>query len=96
VLTLVGGKAVYGNADFKDLAPLLPQAMPGWSPVRTFGGYQKRAGRRPAAQIRLRGNLRMQHRLRRARARGCMGIERADRRPLLLGRAGPLVLGGVT
>jgi predicted amidohydrolase YtcJ len=44
VLTLVGGKAVYGDADFKDLAPPLPPAMPDWSPVRTFGGYQKRAG----------------------------------------------------
>ena len=44
VLTLVGGRAVYGDADFKDLAPPLPPAMPDWSPVRTFGGYQKRAG----------------------------------------------------
>src|SRR5262249_22537822 len=43
VLTLVGGKPVYGDADFKDLAPPLPPAMPDWSPVRTFGGYQKRA-----------------------------------------------------
>jgi len=44
VLTLVGGKVVYGDADYKDLAPPLPPAMPDWSPVRTFGGYQKRAG----------------------------------------------------
>ena len=44
VLTLLGGKAVYGDADFKDLAPPLAPAMPDWSPVRTFGGYQKRAG----------------------------------------------------
>jgi predicted amidohydrolase YtcJ len=43
VLTLVGGKTVYGDTDFKDLAPPLPPAMPDWSPVRTFGGYQKRA-----------------------------------------------------
>jgi hypothetical protein len=43
VLTFVGGKAVYGDADFKDLAPPLPPAMPDWSPVRTFGGYQKHA-----------------------------------------------------
>mgnify|MGYP003694607573 CR=1 FL=1 len=28
----------------QDLAPPLPPAMPDWSPVRTFGGYQKRAG----------------------------------------------------
>ena len=42
-LTLVGGKVVYGDGDFKDLAPPLPPAMPDWSPVRTFGGYQKRS-----------------------------------------------------
>ncbi len=43
VLTLLGGKAVYGDAEFKDLAPPLPSAMPDWSPVRRFGGYQKPA-----------------------------------------------------
>ena len=43
VLTLVDGKTVYGDAEFKDLGPPLPPAMPDWSPVRTFGGYQKRA-----------------------------------------------------
>jgi predicted amidohydrolase YtcJ len=53
-------------------------------------------GHRPAAQARLRGRLRMQHRLRRAWTRTCVGIERADRRPLLLGRAWLLLLGGVT
>jgi predicted amidohydrolase YtcJ len=42
VLTLLGGKPVHGDAEFKDLAPPLPPAMPDWSPVRTFGGYQKR------------------------------------------------------
>lgn len=40
VLTVVGGKVVYGVGDFAkfdDTAP--PPAMPDWSPVRTFGGY---------------------------------------------------------
>jgi predicted amidohydrolase YtcJ len=40
VLTLVGGRVVYGAGDFKrfdDSAP--PPAMPDWSPVRIFGGY---------------------------------------------------------
>ena len=40
VLTVVGGKIVYGAGDFTkfdDTAP--PPAMPDWSPVRTFGGY---------------------------------------------------------
>ncbi|GKS96465.1 amidohydrolase [Acidovorax sp. SUPP2825] len=40
LLTIVGGKVVYGAGDFArfdDAAP--PPAMPDWSPVRTFGGY---------------------------------------------------------
>ena len=43
VLTLLGGKPVHGTGDYAGLAPDLPPAMPDWSPVRTFGGYQKRA-----------------------------------------------------
>jgi len=43
VLTLLGGRAVHGDAEFKDLAPSLPPPMPDWSPVRSYGGYQKRA-----------------------------------------------------
>lgn len=42
-LTLLGGRPVHGDGDFADLAPDLPPAMPDWSPVRTFGGYQQRA-----------------------------------------------------
>ncbi|HEY9063521.1 MAG TPA: amidohydrolase [Burkholderiaceae bacterium] len=40
LLTVVGGKVVYGAGDFASLddsAP--PPAMPDWSPVRRFGGY---------------------------------------------------------
>jgi hypothetical protein len=40
VLTVVGGKVVFGAGDFAkfdDTTP--PPAMPDWSPVRTFGGY---------------------------------------------------------
>jgi predicted amidohydrolase YtcJ len=44
VLTLLGGKPVHGDAEFKDLAPSLPPPMPDWSPVRSYGGYQQRAG----------------------------------------------------
>ena len=43
VLTLLGGTPVHGAGDFKTLAPELPPAMPDWSPVRRFGGYQERA-----------------------------------------------------
>jgi predicted amidohydrolase YtcJ len=40
LLTMVGGKVVYGAGDFAhlDAAPV-PPAMPDWSPVRRFGGY---------------------------------------------------------
>jgi predicted amidohydrolase YtcJ len=40
LLTIVGGKVVYGMqefADYDESAP--PPAMPDWSPVRRFGGY---------------------------------------------------------
>jgi predicted amidohydrolase YtcJ len=43
VLTLLGGEVVYGRDDYAALAPDLPPPMPDWSPVRTFGGYQRRA-----------------------------------------------------
>jgi predicted amidohydrolase YtcJ len=42
VLTVVGGRIVHGAEDFAELAPPLPPAMPDWSPVRHFGGYQSR------------------------------------------------------
>ncbi|MBM9401110.1 amidohydrolase [Gluconacetobacter azotocaptans] len=42
VLTIVGGRIVHGADSFTSLAPALPPAMPDWSPVRTFGGYQSR------------------------------------------------------
>jgi predicted amidohydrolase YtcJ len=40
LLTAVGGTVVHGSNDFADLAPPMPQAMPDWSPVNRFGGYQ--------------------------------------------------------
>ena len=43
VLTLLGGKPVHSDGDFKGLAPPLPPPMPDWSPVKIYGGYQKRA-----------------------------------------------------
>ena len=40
LLTVVGGKIVYGAGDFASCDEAgLPPAMPDWSPVRTFGGY---------------------------------------------------------
>ncbi len=47
VLTVVGGKVVHGDGDFRDLAPPLPPASPDWSPVRAFGGHWEAAEARP-------------------------------------------------
>ncbi|AHZ83864.1 N-substituted formamide deformylase [Bdellovibrio bacteriovorus] len=43
VMTVVGGNVVYGAEEFKSLSPEIPAAMPDWSPVRTYGGYQERS-----------------------------------------------------
>ncbi|HTP64189.1 MAG TPA: amidohydrolase [Geobacteraceae bacterium] len=40
VLTIVGGRVVYGAAEFGSLAPPPLPVSPGWSPVGRFGGYQ--------------------------------------------------------
>ena len=40
VLTIVGGKVVYADADFAALSPPALPFSPDWSPVRCFGGYQ--------------------------------------------------------
>jgi hypothetical protein len=47
VLTLVGGKIVYGAGEFTGLAPAPLPVLPDWSPVATYGGYH-RAGRQQA------------------------------------------------
>ncbi len=39
LLTIVGGKIVYGAGTFKDLAPPRLPVTPSWSPVAKFGGY---------------------------------------------------------
>ncbi|WP_256207858.1 amidohydrolase [Nitrosomonas sp. Nm166] len=43
VLTVVGGRIVYGDNEFSALSPPMPPAMPDWSPVNHFGGYFKPA-----------------------------------------------------
>ena len=42
VLTVVGGKMVYGADDFEKLAAAPPPVSPDWSPVKTYGGYYRR------------------------------------------------------
>ena len=39
VLTLLGGKVVYGAGTYAKLAPELPPVSPDWSPVAHYGGY---------------------------------------------------------
>jgi predicted amidohydrolase YtcJ len=39
VLTVVGGKIVYGTGDFAPHAPAPLPVLPEWSPVKVFGGY---------------------------------------------------------
>jgi hypothetical protein len=41
VLTVVGGKIVYGAADFGQLAPSPLPVLPDWSPVKQLGGYYR-------------------------------------------------------
>jgi predicted amidohydrolase YtcJ len=40
VLTLLGGSPVHASDEFSNLSPPLPPAMPDWSPVNYYGGYQ--------------------------------------------------------
>ncbi|MFV5692964.1 amidohydrolase [Flavobacterium sp. LT1R49] len=39
-LTILDGKAVYGNGDFLKFVPVVPRAIPEWSPINFYGGYQ--------------------------------------------------------
>jgi hypothetical protein len=39
VLTVVGGKIVYGAKEFHDLDPAPLPVLPEWSPVKIYGGY---------------------------------------------------------
>ncbi len=44
VMTMVGGKVVYGAGAYERLAPPAPPINQDWLPIKTYGGYQKRAG----------------------------------------------------
>jgi hypothetical protein len=41
VLTMVGGKVVYGAGEFAGLSPPPPPVLPDWSPVKIYGGYHQ-------------------------------------------------------
>lgn len=40
VLTIVGGKPVYGTKEFEKYSKYPPKITPDWSPVKKYGGYQ--------------------------------------------------------
>jgi predicted amidohydrolase YtcJ len=46
VLTVLGGRVVHGDGEFSPLAPVMPPALPDWSPVRHHAGF---AARNPTA-----------------------------------------------
>jgi predicted amidohydrolase YtcJ len=49
-LTIVGGKVVYGANGFREFDDtVLPDPMPEWSPVKTYGGYGAWKNFKPAA-----------------------------------------------
>ncbi|WP_413585604.1 amidohydrolase [Bdellovibrio sp. HCB274] len=39
-LTVVGGEVMSAQKEYSELAPKAPRALPEWSPVNSFGGYQ--------------------------------------------------------
>jgi len=39
VLTIVGGKIVYGAQEFQNLGPAPLPVLPEWSPIKVYGGY---------------------------------------------------------
>jgi predicted amidohydrolase YtcJ len=44
VLTMAGGRVVYGAGEFGKYSPPAPEVRPDWSPVATYGGYSRAGG----------------------------------------------------
>ncbi|MGH7378213.1 MAG: amidohydrolase family protein, partial [Candidatus Methylomirabilales bacterium] len=44
LLTIVGGRVVYGSGPFKALGPEPPAVSPGWAPVGGYGGHRRERG----------------------------------------------------
>jgi predicted amidohydrolase YtcJ len=51
VMTMVGGKVVYGAGPYARLAPPAPPLAQGWLPVNAYGTYYKRAGIEPPRAV---------------------------------------------
>lgn len=39
MMTIVGGKIVYGAQEFQNLGPAPLTVMPEWSPIKAYGGF---------------------------------------------------------
>jgi predicted amidohydrolase YtcJ len=73
VLTIVGGKCVYGAEEFDTLAPPAPAILPEWSPVAAYGGYATLAQGPVVAQTRSACAHVHEHRHEHSRDRGSFG-----------------------
>ena len=73
VLTIVGGKCVYGAEEFDNLAPPAPAILPEWSPVAAYGGYATLARVPVVEQTRSACALVHKHRHEHRRDRGSFG-----------------------
>lgn len=78
MLTVVGGRIVYGSGDYARLAPEPPPVSPDWSPVGKFGGYARLSSLKSSseASVAQRGLLEClaTHMQRRAKGRQLVGL----------------------
>ena len=61
VLTIVGGKVVYGAGRFANLNPAELPVSPDWSPVKHYGGYRRSPSVKSAATSQTANHLSHQH-----------------------------------
>jgi hypothetical protein len=61
VMTLMGGKIVYANAEYKKFSPPELPVSPDWSPVNKFGGYCHSLQKKSAQEITLAAAPAKQH-----------------------------------
>ena len=51
VLTMVGGKVVYGEGKYASLAPAVLKVAPDWLPISKYPGYSKSASVETGEQL---------------------------------------------
>jgi predicted amidohydrolase YtcJ len=57
VLTVVGGRVVFGAGEFGRLGPPPAPVSPDWSPVKTFGGHARGSGAKAYEQTQVRNRV---------------------------------------